>query len=211
MVLIIGIIMMIIKELFIMDLNEKFEINRKFRNLRDYLERLVIFGEEKDEDIIELHLKAEDIWNRVSYPLNQVENEYAFFNSLHRQTKYDNIISLIKICERLNNVEGLDIDKSKIIINIVNPNFDNAWDQINDMIEIPQDIIDFIDEYDRLFEEKEAEKEAEKEKEYVIRIKNPDGSIGFEEYFMDKEIPYEIYLSDEELDLIHCFEVFRNE
>lgn len=210
MVLIIGIIMMIIKELFIMDLNEKFEINRKFRNLRDYLKRLVIFGEEKDEDIIELHLKAEDIWNRVSYPLNQVENEYAFFNSLHRQTKYDNIISLIKICERLNNVEGLDIDKSKIVINIVNPNFDNAWDQINDMIEIPQDIIDFIDEYDRLFEEKEAEKEAEKEKEYVIRIKNPDGSIGFEEYFMDREIPYEVYLSDEELDTLFN-EVFRNE
>lgn len=210
MVLIIGIIMMIIKELFIMDLNEKFEINRKFRNLRDYLERLVIFGEEKDEDIIELHLKAEDIWNRVSYPLNQVENEYAFFNSLHRQTKYDNIISLIKICERLNNVERLNIDKSKIVINIVNPNFDNAWDQINDMIEIPQDIIDFIDEYDRLFEEKEAEKEAEKEKEYVIRIKNPDGSIGFEEYFMDREIPYEVYLSDEELNTLFN-EVFRNE
>ncbi len=193
-----------------MDLNEKFEINRKFKNLRDYLERLVIFGEEKDEDIIELHLKAEDIWNKVSYPLNQVENEYAFFNSLHRQTKYDNIISLIKICERLNNVERLDIDKSKIVINIVNPNFDNAWDQINDMIEIPQDIIDFIDEYDRLFEEKEAEKEAEKEKEYVIRIKNPDGSIGFEEYFMDREIPYKVYLSDEELDILFN-EVFRNE
>ena len=193
-----------------MDLNEKFEINRKFRNLRDYLERLIIFDEEKDEDIIELHLKAEDIWNRVSYPLIQVENEYAFFNSLHRQTKYDNIISLIKICERLNNVERLDIDKSKIVINIANPNFDNAWDQINDMIEIPQDIIDFIDEYDRLFEEKEAEKEAEKEKEYVIRIKNPDGSIGFEEYFMDKEIPYEVYLSDEELDTLFN-EVFRNE
>ena len=189
-----------------MDLNEKFEINRKFKNLRDYLERLVIFGEEKDEDIIELHLKAEDIWNKVSYPLNQVENEYAFFNSLHRQTKYDNIISLIKICERLNNVERLDIDKSKIVINIVNPNFDNAWDQINDMIEIPQDIIDFIDEYDRLFEEKEAEKE----KEYVIRIKNPDGSIGFEEYFMDREIPYKVYLSDEELDILFN-EVFRNE
>jgi len=204
MVLIIGIIMMIIKELFIMDLNEKFEINRKFRNLRDYLERLVLFDEEKDEDIIELHLKAEDIWNRVSYPLNQVENEYAFFNSLHRQTKYDNIISLIKICERLN------IDKSKIVINIANPNFDNAWDQINDMIEIPQDIIDFINEYDRLFEEKKAEKEAEKEKEYVIRIKNPDGSIGFEEYFMDREIPYEVYLSDEELDTLFN-EVFRNE
>lgn len=201
MVLIIGIIMMIIKELIIMDLNEKFEINRKFRN---YLERLVILGEEKDEDIIELHLKAEDIYNKVSYPLIQVENEYAFFNSLHRQTKYDNIISLIKICERLN------IDKSKIVINIVNPNFDNAWDQINDMIEIPQDIIDFIDEYDRLFEEKEAEKEAEKEKEYVIRIKNPDGSIGFEEYFMDREIPYEVYLSNEELDTLFN-EVFRNE
>jgi len=210
MVLIIGIIMMIIKELFIMDLNEKFEINRKFRNLRDYLERLVLFDEEKDEDIIELHLKAEDIWNRVSYLLNQVENEYAFFNSLHRQTKYDNIISLIKICERLNNVERLDIDKSKIVINIANPNFDNAWDQINDMIEIPQDIIDFINEYDRLFEEKKAEKEAEKEKEYVIRIKNPDGSIGFEEYFMDREIPYEVYLSDEELDTLFN-EVFRNE
>ena len=193
-----------------MNLNEKFEINRKFRNLRDYLERLIIFDEEKDEDIIELHLKAEDIWNRVSYPLIQVENEYAFFNSLHRQTKYDNIISLIKICERLNNVERLDIDKSKIVINIANPNFDNAWDQINDMIEIPQDIIDFIDEYDRLFEEKEAEKKAEKEKEYVIRIKNPDGSIGFEEYFMDKEIPYEVYLSDEELDTLFN-EVFRNE
>lgn len=195
-----------------MDLNEKFEINRKFRNLNDHLERLVIFDEEKDEDIIELHLKAEDIWNRVSYPLIQVENEYAFFNSLHRQTKYDNIISLIKICERLNNVERLNIDKSKIVINIANPNFDNAWDQINDMIEIPQDIIDFIDEYDRLFEEKEAEKEAEKEKEkeYVIRIKNPDGSIGFEEYFMDREIPYEVYLSDEELDTLFN-EVFRNE
>lgn len=189
-----------------MDLNEKFEINRKFRNLRDYLERLIIFDEEKDEDIIELHLKAEDIWNRVSYPLIQVENEYTFFNSLHRQTKYDNIISLIKICERLNNVERLDIDKSKIVINIANPNFDNAWDQINDMIEIPQDIIDFINEYDRLFEEKEAEKE----KEYVIRIKNPDGSIGFEEYFMDKEIPYEVYLSDGELDTLFN-EVFRNE
>lgn len=193
-----------------MNLNEKFEINRKFRNLRDYLERLIIFDEEKDEDIIELHLKAEDIWNRVSYPLIQVENEYAFFNSLHRQTKYDNIISLIKICERLNNVERLNIDKSKIVINIANPNFNNAWDQINDMIEIPQDIIDFINEYDRLFEEKEAEKKAEKEKEYVIRIKNPDGSIGFEEYFMDREIPYEVYLSDEELDTLFN-EVFRNE
>ena len=111
-----------------MDLNEKFEINRKFKNLRDYLERLVIFGEEKDEDIIELHLKAEDIWNKVSYPLNQVENEYAFFNSLHRQTKYDNIISLIKICERLNNVERLDIDKSKIVSALRNESFSDVED-----------------------------------------------------------------------------------
>ena len=35
-------------------------------------------------------------------------------------------------------------------------------------------------------------------------------SIGFEEYFMDKEIPYEVYLSDEELDTLFN-EVFRNE
>lgn len=175
-----------------MDINEKFEINRKFRNLKDHLEHLIFFEEEKDEDIIELHLKAEDIWNTTSYPLNKIENEYIFFNSLHRQTKYDNIISLIKICERLN------IDKSKIVINIANPNFDNVWNQINDMIEIPQDIIDFIDEYDHLFEQKKAEKEN------VIKIKNPDGSISF------TEIPYEFYLSDEELSTL-VRKVFRNE
>ena len=176
-----------------MDLNEKFEINRKFRNLKYSLEHLVFFDEEKDEDFIELHLKAEDIWNTTSYHLIQVENEYVFFNSLHRQTKYDNIISLIKICERLN------IDKSKIVINIANPDFDNVWNQINDMIEIPKNIIDFIDEYDRFFEEKEAEKE--KKKEYVSRTKNPDGSISFEEYIMNSKIPYGFYINDEEFNI----------
>lgn len=192
--------MMIIKELFIMNLDEKFEINRKFRNLRDHLEHLVIYEEEKDEDIIELYFKARDIRDSTSYTLNQIENEYVFFNSLHRQTKYDNIISLIKICERL------DIDKSKIVINIANPNFDNAWDQINDMIEIPQDILDFIDKYDRIFEEKRAEEK----KEDIIKRKRPDGSISFEEYIIDRAIPYEVYLSDEELDTLFN-EVFRNE
>lgn len=172
-----------------MDLNEKFEINRKFRNLRDHLENLVIFDDEKDEDIIELHLKAEDIWNRVSYPLIQIENEYIFFNSLHRQTKYDNIISLIKICERLNYVERLNIDKNKIVINIANPDFDNVWNQINNMVEIPQDIIDFIDEYDRI---------SEKKNRYTIKRKRPDGSISFEEYIMDSAIPYEFHINDDE-------------
>lgn len=183
-----------------MNLDEKFEINRKFRNLRDHLEHLVIYEEEKDEDIIELYFKARDIRDSTSYTLNQIENEYVFFNSLHRQTKYDNIISLIKICERL------DIDKSKIVINIANPNFDNAWDQINDMIEIPQDILDFIDEYDRVFEEKRAEEK----KEDIIKRKRPDGSISFEEYIIDRAIPYEVYLSDGELDTLFN-EVFRDE
>lgn len=204
-----------------MNLDEKFEINRKFRNLRDHLEDLIIFNDKKDEVINELYLKAEDIWNRISYPLIQVENEYIFFNSLHKQTKYDNIISLIKICERLNNVERLDIDKSKIIINIANPNFNNAWDQINDMIEIPQDILDFIDEYDSLFKKKEIKKE--KKEKYIIKRKNPDGSISSEDYNINREQPYVSLreyiinqepqydiLNDEELYSSFLGEIYRN-
>lgn len=181
-----------------MNLNEKFEINHKFKNLQNLLEHLIIFDEEKDEDIIELYSKARDIRDTTSYTLNQIENEYDFFNSLHRQTKYDNIISLIKICERLS------LDKSKIVINIANPNFDNVWNQINDMIEIPQDILDFIDEYDRVLEEKRAEEK----KDDIIKRKRPDGSISFEEYIIDRE--YDVYLSDEELDILFN-EVFNNE
>ena len=93
----------------------------------------------------------------------------------------------------------MNIDKSKIVINIANPDFDNVWNQINDMIEIPKNIIDFIDEYDRFFEEKEAEKE--KKKEYVSRTKNPDGSISFEEYIMNSKIPYGFYINDEEFNI----------
>ena len=181
-----------------MDLNEKFEINKEFRMLKYNLEDLVIFEEKKDEDIIELYLKAEELWNNVSCNLTNIENEFKFFNSLHKQTKYDNIISLIKICERLNTIEQLNIDKNKIVINIANPDFNNVWNQINDMIEIPQDIIDFIDEYDRVFKKKET-----KEK------KEQDNNIIYEEY-IPYGTSYEIYLDDEEFNTLFR-EVFRND
>lgn len=60
--------------------------------------------------------------------LNKLSDEYEFFNNLHIQSEYDNIISLIKCSERL----GVNIESD---INIQKPNYDEIWIEIINKID----------------------------------------------------------------------------
>lgn len=60
--------------------------------------------------------------------LNKLSEEYEFFNNLHIQSEYDNIISLIKCSERL----GVNIESD---INIQKPNYDEIWIEIINKID----------------------------------------------------------------------------
>ena len=60
--------------------------------------------------------------------LRKLSDEYEFFNNLHIQSEYDNIISLIKCSERL----GVNIESD---INIQKPNYDKIWIEIINKID----------------------------------------------------------------------------
>lgn len=60
--------------------------------------------------------------------LRKLSDEYEFFNNLHIQSEYDNIISLIKCSERL----GVNIESN---INIQEPNYDKIWIEIINKID----------------------------------------------------------------------------
>lgn len=126
-----------------MDLEEKFKINADFilaiSNLHyDYIIH-------NNENINELKAKGNsiEVMTESSF-LSDIKNEYDFFKNLHIQGKYDNIISLIKIGNRLNIDLNFEID-------IENPNYDLMWNKINEQIPIPNKLIEFLEEYDSVY------------------------------------------------------------
>ena len=70
--------------------------------------------------------------------LRKLSDEYEFFNNLHIQSEYDNIISLIKCSERL----GVNIESN---INIQEPNYDKIWIEIINKID-NNNMIDTLNE-----------------------------------------------------------------
>lgn len=123
-----------------MNLEEKFKINTDFLSAMNN-----IYCIDNNEKINELKTKGNSIEViKESSFLSDIKNEYDFFKSLHIQGKYDNIISLIKIGNRLN----IDLNFE---INIEDPNYDLMWDKINEQIPIPNKLIKFLKEYDSVY------------------------------------------------------------
>lgn len=71
--------------------------------------------------------------------LRKLSDEYEFFNNLHIQSEYDNIISLIKCSERL----GVNIESN---INIQEPNYDKIWIEMINKIDNNNTIINIVNE-----------------------------------------------------------------
>ena len=125
-----------------MDLEEKFKINSDFLLAINNLHRGYI---DNNENINELKEKGNSIEvMKESSFLSDIKNEYDFFKNLHVQGKYDNIISLIKIGNRLNIDLNFEID-------IENPNYNLMWDKINEQIPVPNKLIEFLEEYDSVY------------------------------------------------------------
>mgnify|MGYP006988891166 FL=1 len=79
--------------------------------------------------------------------LKQFTDEFYFFQHLHRQGHFDNMISLLKIIKRLD--VNIEID-----MNINDNDYDKIWKKINEQITIPKKINEFIEDYDREFNKK---------------------------------------------------------
>ncbi len=126
-----------------MDLEKKFKINSDFLLAINSLHYDSIY--DSNESINELKAKGNslEVMKESSF-LSDIKNEYDFFKSLHIQGKYDNIISLIKIGNRLNIDLNFEID-------IENPDYDLMWNKINEQIPIPNKLINFLEEYDSFY------------------------------------------------------------
>lgn len=129
-----------------MDLEEKFKINSDFLLAINNLHYESIYNSvNNNENINKLKAKGNSIEvMKESSFLSNIKNEYDFFKSLHIQGKYDNIISLIKIGNRLNIDLNFEID-------IENPDYDLMWNKINEQIPIPNKLIEFLEEYDSFY------------------------------------------------------------
>ena len=102
----------------------------------------ISFVKNNDNDIIceKLYYILQELTSEETYQkLQQLSNEYEFFNNLHIQTKYDNIISLIKCSERL----GINIESD---INIKEPNYDKIWIEMINKIDDNNTMINIVNE-----------------------------------------------------------------
>lgn len=129
-----------------MDLEEKFKINYDFLSAINTLHYESIYNSvNNNENINKLKAKGNSIEvMKESSFLSDIKNEYDFFKNLHIQGKYDNIISLIKIGNRLNINLNFEID-------IENPDYDLMWNKINEQIPIPNKLIEFLEEYNSFY------------------------------------------------------------
>lgn len=120
---------------------EKIDLNRRYKDIMFDLENFQ--QSELADELYNNGFLLED----ESSTLTDLTIEWNFFNSLHRQTRFDNIISLIKISERL----GVELD---CCINFEDIDYDIIWDTINEQIPISDEFINFVkdadDFYDRI-------------------------------------------------------------
>ncbi len=118
---------------------EKIDLNRKYKDIMFDLERFQ--QSELADELYNNGLLLED----ESSKLTDLTLEWNFFNSLYRQTRFDNIISLIKISERL----GVELD---CCINFEDIDYDIIWDTINEQIPISNEFIDFMKDVDDFYD-----------------------------------------------------------
>ena len=105
------------------DIKTKIKIIDIFLKMRDKAWRLQRTNQDSDpmNNIInEINTIIQD--NERIYELS---NQYRRFNGLNNQTKYDNLISIIKIMNRLNIHPHIEILLSDVY------NFDEIWEAIN--------------------------------------------------------------------------------
>jgi len=118
---------------------KKIDLNNRYKDIMFDLEHFQE-GELADE-LYNNGLLLED----ESSKLTDLTLEWNFFNSLYRQTRFDNIISLIKISERL----GVELD---CCINFEDIDYDIIWDTINEQIPISNEFIDFMKDVDDFYD-----------------------------------------------------------
>ena len=106
----------------------------------ELLEKLSFLKNDNDIICEKLYSILQELVSEETYQkLQQLSNEYEFFNNLHIQTKYDNIISIIKCSERL----GINIESN---INIKKPNYDKIWIEMINKIDHNNTMINIVNE-----------------------------------------------------------------
>lgn len=113
-----------------MDITDKLELVRGYKAIE-----LMANLDDNRELVDELYgLGFDDLLN--------MEIEYRFFHNLHKQSKYDNILSLMKIFRRL----GVEMPNIRINLENIDETYDILWSSINDQITISvEKYIIFID------------------------------------------------------------------
>ena len=85
------------------------------------------------EEIEELHEMYDEVldgeWDNFR-KLRRLGREYSFFKGLSKQTEIDNIISLMKICQRL----GVDMPPLQIDFENMEETYDLIWNGINEQV-----------------------------------------------------------------------------
>ena len=107
-------------EVLFMDITDKLELVRGYKAIQ-----LMANLDGNRELLDELYgLGFDDLLN--------MEMEYRFFLNLHKQSKYDNILSLMKIFRRL----GVEMPNIRINLENIDETYDKLWGSINDQITI---------------------------------------------------------------------------
>lgn len=99
--------------------------------LTKFLKYIVNFADW--EDLEELQIMYDELVDgeRDNFAkLSRLSRQYNFFKGLSRQTEMDNIISLMKICQRL----GVDMPQLQIDFENIEETYDLIWNSINEQV-----------------------------------------------------------------------------
>lgn len=111
-----------------MDIKDKIELCKGYRAIK------LMANVDGNNDLMNL-------LNEMEFEkLLRMETKYHFFNKLHKQTKLDNVISMMKIFESLE----LELPNIRIDISNIDKTCDELWDSINEQIPISDNDYDTL-------------------------------------------------------------------
>lgn len=99
--------------------------------LTGFLKFICNFADWEDlEDLQEMYDEVVDGERDNFTRLSRLSRQYSFFKGLSKQTEIDNIISLMKICQRL----GVDMPQLQIDFENMEETYDLIWNGINEQV-----------------------------------------------------------------------------
>ena len=107
-----------------MDIETKIELTK-------FLKYIVNFADWEDlEDLQEMYDEVVHGERDNFARLSRLSMQYGFFKGLSKQTEIDNIISLMKICQRL----GVDMPQLQIDFENMEETYELIWNGINEQV-----------------------------------------------------------------------------